>query len=112
VGALNEDVVDAVIDDVFTDGIMPVEEKGDLKLCAHTVDAGDKDRIGRKVPGREKAAKTAYTAKDFRTMCRLDSGCDPFFSLIGCCDVDACVGVSGLFHGWEFYGSSGPYPVY
>ena len=63
-GAQHGDVVDAVIDQVRADGVVPVHREGDLELGADAIDAGDEDRlaVAARVE-REQAAETAHFAQ-------------------------------------------------
>ena len=44
-GALHEDVVDAVVDQVRSDGVVPVRHERDLELGAHAIGARHEHRL-------------------------------------------------------------------
>ena len=44
-GAEHGDVVDAMVDQVLADGVVPVHGKGDLELGADAIHAGDQHRL-------------------------------------------------------------------
>ena len=82
-GPLYKNVVNAVVNDIFSDSIVLIEEKRDLEFCAHPVDAGNKDWIrGETFCGKE-TAKTTDPSQDLRAVGSLNGGCDPLFGFVG-----------------------------
>jgi len=67
-GAEDGDVIDAMVDEVFADGVVTAGEEGDLQFGADAVDGRDEDGIGM-APGieGEEAAETADLAHDSGT---------------------------------------------
>ena len=60
-GALHEDVVDAVVDEVLPDGVVAIGEERDLQLRADAVGARDEDRIAK--PARLKSEQARRTSR-------------------------------------------------
>ena len=65
--AEDRDVVDAMVDEIGADGVVPVHGEGDLQLRADAIDARDQHRLAHagKVR-REQPAEAADLAENFR----------------------------------------------
>ena len=67
IGALHRDVVDAMVDEVLADGVVPAESDRDLELGAHAIGRGDQHGIGPALGVKpEEAAESADAAQHLR----------------------------------------------
>jgi hypothetical protein len=72
-----------VVNDVLTYSIVSVEEKCDLEFGAHTIDAGNKNGVGRETLCREEASEATDPSQDLRAMSGSYGRSDPFFCFVG-----------------------------
>ena len=97
------DVVDAMIDQVFADGVVAVHEHGHLDLGADAIDAGDENGIAHLGKfGAEEAAKAADLAEDFRAMGALEKSRQAGLDLVSKVNINsgAGVGFQAITHGF------------
>ena len=101
-GALDGDVVDAVVDEVGADGVVDAELEGDLELGAYAVGGGDQHGVGKLGQvEREEAAEAADLAQHLLVEGLAGEHLDALLGAVAGGDVDAGVGVrDGRF--WAF----------
>ncbi len=92
---LDENIVDAVVDDVLTDGVVLVHHRGNLKLGADAVSRRNEDHT---LAGRNlvKAAECADSADNVGGLGRSDHLLDGSDSIHLDIDIDTGLGVRGL----------------
>ena len=113
-GALDGDVVDAVVDEVGTDGVVEAEFEGDFELGADAVCRADEDRVleALEVEAEERPEATDAT-EDIAVEGLLSEVFDALFGAVAGGDVDACRGVGDglglgcVRHGAGFLHSGG-----
>src|SRR5690606_34509826 len=95
-GAADGDVVDAVVDEVLADGVVPADADGHLQLRADAVDGGDEDGlvVGGLVEGEE-PAEGADVGEDAGRERLADEALDAADGLLAGLDVYAGVSVRG-----------------
>ena len=106
-GALNEDVVHAVVDDVLADGIVLAHHRGHLQLGAHAVGRGHENLVlagGHAVKPAERTDVPDYAGR----LGGRDHLLDRTNRLHLDVDVDAGCGIGGLLlrifrHGLQFF---------
>jgi len=107
-GALNGDVVDAVVDEVLADGVVDVELEGDFEFGADAVAGGDEDGVGVLLEvEREEAAKAADLGEDVLVEGLAGEHLDALLAALGAGDVDAGIGVGDGFFAGGFGGGLG-----
>src|SRR5215470_16349546 len=96
-GALHQNVVHAVIDEIATDGGMNVHGHGDFQLGADAIGTGNKNRLLEflRVESEERAKAADAAEHSVRESARRKMA-DALLGFIRYGDVDSCVGV---FHG-------------
>ena len=92
-GALHGDVVDAVIDQVRSDGVVDLHFEGDFEFSADAIDARDENGIEIFLVYRKQAAEPADLAEHAARKSLVREVLDPLLGSIGAIDVDACIGV-------------------
>ena len=92
---LNENIVDAVVDDILTDGVVLVHHRGNLKLGADAVSGRNEDHT---LAGRNlvKAAECADSADNVGGLGRSDHLLDGSDSIHLNINIDTGLGVRGL----------------
>ena len=95
-GTLDGDVVDAVVDEVGTDGVVDAELEGDLELGADAVGGRDEHGVRELVEIEcEEAAEAADLGKDVPVEGLAREHLDALLGAVSGRYVDACVGVGG-----------------
>ncbi len=93
-GALDGDVVDAVVDEVLADGVVDVELEGDFEFGANAIHRRDQDGVGVlfEVEGEE-AAEAADLGEDLAVEGFAGEHFDALLAALGAGDIDSGVGV-------------------
>ncbi len=102
-GADDGDVVDAVVDEVFADGVVAVGHFGDLQFGADAVDAADQNGVLEFLElGLEEAAEAADGAEDLGPVGDADDFLDAALDAVAEVDVDSGLAVflGGHGRGW------------
>ena len=95
--AKNGNVIDAVVDEIGADGVVPVHGKGDFQLRPDTVHTGDQHRLAHSGKiGREQAAEAADFPEHLRPVRLPDESVDFALEAVAEIDVDSGAGV-GFF---------------
>ena len=102
--AEHRDVVDAMVNQIRADGVMPVHREGDLQFGADAIDARDQDRLAHsgKVR-REQAAEAADFPEHFRAVRALHARLDFALNQVAEIDVDPGARVAFFFIGARFH---------
>ncbi len=94
-GALYEDVVDTVVDEITAYAIPAAVAGGEFDLRAYTIGGGDENGSITEARRREQATEGAELGKHSRSVGRANCVAHQLHGTVAGVDVDACVGVVG-----------------